>query len=209
MPYPTSIVVRRFTEKRSSNFFRALPVPHKNPNFPNKNKGKKRCVHGLVKLCNNYTCLLSTGGHVHVGLVGKERRLSLGAAESRPSIWVAYRELFTPRLRSSAGSGKRRRREGPTGPTNWLVLILGRLENYLFIPVPLEPEPTLANIPLNTETKDKRNEIDKQTGNNRLNIDEHAKRPQLTLRVNCGVAPIPRHAEVKLSCPPLHPAHWR
>jgi len=82
--------------------------------------------------------------------------------ESRPSIWVAYRELIEPRLLCSAGSGKRRRREGPSGPTNWLVLILGRLENHLLIPVPLEPEPTLANIPLHTETKDKRNEIDKR-----------------------------------------------
>ena len=82
-----------------------------------------------------------------------------------PKVWVAYRELFTPRLRSSAGSGKRRRREGPSGPTNWLVLILGRLENYTLFPVPPEPDTILANIPLNTKTKDKRNEID-------------AKRPQ-------------------------------
>ena len=71
---------------------------------------------------------------------------------------MAYRELFTPRLRSSAGSGKRRRREGPSGPTNWLVLILGRLENYLFIPVPLEPDhprehPVFYGIFLNPETK--------------------------------------------------------
>jgi len=90
---------------------------------------------------------------VHVGLAGKKRRLSLGAMESRPSIWVAYRELIEPRLFCSAGSGKRRRREGPFGPTNRLVLILGRLENHLLIPVPLEPEPTLANIPSNLETE--------------------------------------------------------
>ena len=52
--------------------------------------------------------------------------------------WVAYRELFTPRLGSSADSGERRRREGPSGPTNWLVLILGRLENQILFPVPPE-----------------------------------------------------------------------
>ena len=48
---------------------------------------------------------------MHVDLIGGKRRLSLGAMESRPSIWVAYRELITPRLGCSAGSGKRRRRE--------------------------------------------------------------------------------------------------
>ena len=63
---------------------------------------------------------------MHVGLVGKKRRLSLGAAESRPSIWVAYRELIEPRLFCSAGSGERRRREGreaiaidPVGQSPW------------------------------------------------------------------------------------------
>ena len=57
-----------------------------------------------------------------------------------PKVWVAYRELFTPRLGSSADSGERRRREGPSGPTNWLVLMLERLENHILFPVPLEPD---------------------------------------------------------------------
>ena len=57
-----------------------------------------------------------------------------------PKVWVAYRELFTPRLGSSADSGERRRREGPFGPTNWLVLMLERLENHILFPVPLEPD---------------------------------------------------------------------
>ena len=49
---------------------------------------------------------------MHVDLIGEKRRLSLGAAESRPSIWVAYRELIEPRLLCSADSGERRRRVG-------------------------------------------------------------------------------------------------
>ena len=61
------------------------------------------------------SCLFTTGGHVHVDLIGGKRRLSLGAAESRPSIWVAYRELIEPRLFCSADSGERRRRVGLLG----------------------------------------------------------------------------------------------
>ena len=52
---------------------------------------------------------------MHVGLVGKKRCLSLEQRASRPCVWVACREPFVPRLNSSAGSSKRRRRVEPEG----------------------------------------------------------------------------------------------
>ena len=74
--------------------------------------------------------------------------------------WVAYRELLYPRLIRSAGSGKRRRREGPSGPTNWLVLILGRLENLLHLFQFRWSPTTLANIPPKPETERHRQTTD-------------------------------------------------
>ena len=40
----------------------------------------KKDASTLRKAVSSLSCLLSTGGHVHVGLVGKERRLSLDDA---------------------------------------------------------------------------------------------------------------------------------
>ena len=52
-----------------------IPVLSNAYNFSNKMRPH------IASLGACLGCLLSTGGHVHVGLAGKKRRLSLGAAE--------------------------------------------------------------------------------------------------------------------------------
>ncbi len=67
-PLPTSI---RVWQTRLQCKFSTNPVPY---NFL-----KKMRPHiGVLGAC--LSCLLSTGGHVHVGLAGKKRRLSLDDA---------------------------------------------------------------------------------------------------------------------------------
>ena len=88
---------------------------------------------------------------------------------------MAYRELFTPRLGSSAGNAKRRRRVGPSGPTNWLVLILGRLENIYLFSFAQEPRPSTRTFPFNIELE--RYETTEMTKTLRLAIEFRGTEP--------------------------------